>query len=80
MATSYTGVLTGDRIEWTGGAKPPDGPVRVEVTVLAEPDPDDEYRRVVGAALADLAARGTLDPAAWERWRDACDPLPEDRP
>ncbi len=80
MGATYTGVLTGDRIVWIHGAKPPDGLVNVESVSPAGLDADAEYRRVVGAALDDLATRGTLDPEAWQRWRDEGDPLPEGRP
>ena len=68
MAT-YTGVLTGDRIEWTGGERPPDGPVRVEAARPVEPPPDERWQKAV-AALAELAAMGTIDAKRWERERN----------
>ena len=71
MAT-YTGVLTGGQIEWAGGAKPPDGLVKVEAL---EPPPEisvEERRRLLREALESLAARGTLDPEEWERDRNEC--------
>ena len=67
MAT-YTGVLTGGQIEWTGGAKPPDGPVRVEV--MPDAAEHERRRRAILAAFDSIAARGDLDPEEWERERN----------
>lgn len=67
MPQTYTGVLTGDRIEWTGD-RPPDGPVRVEA--VPPTAADDERRRIVREALEALAAGGRINAAEWERERN----------
>jgi hypothetical protein len=82
MPATFPAVLRGDRLEWTG--EPPttgDAPVRVQVTVLSEPDPpptSDGER--MAAALARLAALGEssfpADAAGWQREERADRPIP----
>ena len=76
MATGYTGVLMGDRIVWTGGDKPPDGPVRVEIEA---PTGRADWVAAL-AALDRLAASGAPslpdDPVAWQREVRRDRPLP----
>lgn len=74
MPVVYYGVLTGDRIEWQGRSKPPDGPVVVEV-VPPPPTPtptpeDEERRRRLAEVLESLAASGGINAEEWERERE----------
>ena len=92
MSRSYSGILEGDRVRWTGAAPAERGPVRVNVTVVgpatgnAAGDPthsgngDGERGRRMAEALAALADSGTFsgvtDPRAWQRDTRADRPLP----
>lgn len=83
MPQTYTGVLTGDRIEWTG-PRPPDGPVHVTaIPAVESADELAERQRKWAAALAALgrlAATGSPslpdDPVAWQREVRRDRPLP----
>ncbi len=84
MSPTFKGVLHGDRIEWTGPAPPvpPDGSVRVQVTVIpARVEMTDEERgRRMFEAMERLAARPDSsfpkDVMAWQREVRQDRPLP----
>ena len=91
MSQTFTAILRGDRLEWTGEGPGPiasDRPVPVEVTILGEgttePVWDDERRRRMFDALDRLAARGALaeitDPVGWQREIRRDRPLPGREP
>jgi len=75
MIQTYTAILNGDRLEWTGEAPPSGRSLKVEVTVLDEPSEEggwgEERRGRMLEALERLAARGTFahidDAADWQR-------------
>ena len=91
MAETYSAILKGDRLEWTGA---PPGPevqgraVAVQVSIVRDIPADlaavaDRRRRMV-AALDRLAARGAFtdieDPVAWQREARQDRPLPGRKP
>jgi hypothetical protein len=81
MTRTYSALLRGDRLEWTGenpGIADSDRPIAVTVVVddsgETAPPAEDEAERWKKAveALKRIAARGTLaaeipDPVAWQR-------------
>lgn len=73
MLPTYTAVLTGDRLTWTGDTPVgiADTNVPVHVTLLAPPSAPADRGKRMAAALEELAARGGIagigDPLAWQR-------------
>ncbi len=78
MPKTYSAILKGDRLEWTGPA--PESAllgrtVEVEVAIVRDVTPKsvdpEERRRIILDALGRIAARGTFDtiddPVAWQR-------------
>ncbi|HLL90545.1 MAG TPA: hypothetical protein VK324_14690 [Tepidisphaeraceae bacterium] len=80
MTRTYQAILKGDRLEWTGDAPTMQGPLAVQVTVVAPVPYDDGRRRQLAEALEDLARanpfREITDPAAWQREIRKDRPLP----
>lgn len=86
MHDSYEGVLRDNRIEWSGETPQQvseSEAVRVRVTILDKvplPSTEDTQGSRMAAALAKIAARGSLcqipDPALWERDIRQDRPLP----
>lgn len=88
MSRSYSGILEGDRVRWTGPTPGEPGPVRVSVTVegpvtteaATSSNGDAERGRRMAEALAALAASGAFadvkDPSAWQRETRADRALP----
>ena len=87
MAATYSAILKGDRLEWTGPAPDPDPsgrPVLVEVKVLPPPIDEEERRRRMIEPLRRIAERGNLadigDAVAWQRELRRDRPLPGREP
>ena len=86
MSRSYTAILDGDRIRWTGPSPAQAGPLNVDVTVRGPVQSDDPARDAsergtqMAAALGRLAASGAFsdvgDPAVWQREVRRDRPLP----
>jgi hypothetical protein len=83
MLRTYKAILHGDQVEWLEQPPEKSRPVQVHITVLEEPtaQPTRERGRVMAAALAALAQRGTFaeitDPVAWQRELRADRVLPD---
>jgi hypothetical protein len=83
MSRSYSGILEGDRVRWTGPAPAEQGPVNVSITVVGpagDPPTSTENGDANGDAdrgqrmaelLAELASSGAFadvkDPSGWQR-------------
>ena len=73
MTRTYSAVLRGDRLEWTGPEPANPGPVNVLVTVdeAEEPSEAEARRHEAVDALERIARRGGIksipDPVAWQR-------------
>jgi hypothetical protein len=82
---TYEAILTGDRLEWSGGAPQTDRPVRVHVTVVdpavdETPEERAERGKQMADALRQLAEMNAFedisDPVAWQREIRKDRPLP----
>ena len=80
MARVYTGILTGNRIEWTGGAPPANEPVEVRVTLVDAADDRAARQARIGQILRELTQRNPYrairDPVTWQREIRKDRPLP----
>ena len=81
MQRTYTGILTGDRIEWRGNAPPPTAqPIEVQVTLVEKPDERAARQARIGQILKELVRlnpfRDIEDPVAWQREIRKDRPLP----
>jgi hypothetical protein len=73
MLRTYKAILHDNQVEWLEQPPEKSGAVQVYITVLEERAPEllPQRGRVMAAALAELARRGTFaeitDPVAWQR-------------
>lgn len=73
MLRTYKAILRDNQVEWLEQPPEKSGAVQVYITVLEEsvPEPLPKRGRVMAAALAELARRGSFaeitDPISWQR-------------